>query len=193
MRGGGGSGVAEGWDHLLREVVEACELNVERGAERRRADDAIEAGIAPLDRLQLLDDVLRPAGEEAAGLHRILDCRQFTVPAGRGSRIAAICSSVKARTAQFAEHLHVLLVMRGRLADRLLAARRDVEVVAERQPLAQFELDPAPGLSRLEAEHVPLDRSALGRAAADHAADTVFRHKVEGALGAALDADPRLR
>jgi hypothetical protein len=40
---------------------------------------------------------------------------------------------------------------------------------------------------------VPLDRSALGRAAADHAADTVFRHKVEGALGAALDADPRLR
>ena len=83
--------------------------------------------------------------------------------------------------------------MRGRLADRLLAARREVEVVAERQPLAPFEVDATAGVRHLETEHVPLDRSALGRAAADHAADTVFRHKVEGALGAALDADPRLR
>jgi hypothetical protein len=30
--------------------------------------------------------------------------------------------------------------MRRRLADRLLTARRDVELVAERQPLAEFEL-----------------------------------------------------
>ena len=82
--------------------------------------------------------------------------------------------------------------MRGGLADRLLAARRDVEPVAERQPLAEFELDAAPGVSRLEAEHVPLDCAAFARAAADDAADTVFRHELEGALGAALDADPRL-
>jgi hypothetical protein len=66
----------------------------------------------------------------------------------------------------------------------------DVELVAERQPLAEFELDAAPGVGRLEAEHVPLDRAALGRAAADHAADTVFRHELEGALGAALDRLP---
>jgi len=33
----------------------------------------------------------------------------------------------------------------------------------------------------------------LGRAAADHTTDAVFGHEVEGALGAALDADPRLR
>ena len=60
---------------------------------------AAEAGIALLDRLQLLDDVLRPAGEEAAGLHRILDPRQFHGPRQpRGSRIAAICSPVNART-----------------------------------------------------------------------------------------------
>ena len=33
---------------------------------------------------------------------------------------------------------------------------------------------------------MPLDRTALGRAATDHAVDAVFRHEVEGALGAAL-------
>jgi hypothetical protein len=32
-----------------------------------------------------------------------------------------------------------------------------VELVAERQPLAQFELDAPSRVSRLEAEHVPLD------------------------------------
>jgi len=40
---------------------------------------------------------------------------------------------------------------------------------------------------------VPFDCAAFGRPAADHAADTVFRHEVEGTLGAALGADPRLR
>jgi hypothetical protein len=72
LRRGGGPGVAEGWDHLLGEPVEVFELNVER----RGANDAVEAGIALLDRLQLLDNVLRPAGQEAAGLRRILDRRQ---------------------------------------------------------------------------------------------------------------------
>ena len=191
LRRGGGPGVAEGGDHLLREAVEVCELDVERGAERRRANDAVEAGIALLDRLQLLDDVLRPAGEEAAGLHRILDRRQFHGAgepgvAHRRDLLVGQCP----HEAQFAEHFHVLFVMRRGLADRLLAARRDVELVAERQPLAEFELDAAPGVSRLEAEHVPLDRAAFGRAAADHAADAVFRHELEGALGAALDRLP---
>ena len=40
---GGGSRVAEGGDHLLREAVEVFELNVERGAEWCRADDAVAA------------------------------------------------------------------------------------------------------------------------------------------------------
>ena len=53
MRGGGGPGVAEGRDDLLREAVEVGELDVERGAERGGANDAVEAGIAFLDRLQL--------------------------------------------------------------------------------------------------------------------------------------------
>ena len=47
---GGGSGVAEGRDHLLGETVEVGELDVERGAERGCADDAVEAGVALLDR-----------------------------------------------------------------------------------------------------------------------------------------------
>jgi hypothetical protein len=51
----------EGGDHLLRKPVEVFELNIERGAERRLTNDPIEAGIALLDRLQLLDDVLPPA------------------------------------------------------------------------------------------------------------------------------------
>jgi hypothetical protein len=80
--------------------------------------------------------------------------------------------------------------MRGGLADRLLAGGRDVELVAERQPLAEFELDAAPGVGGLEANHVPLDGTAFGRAAADHAADAVSRHEFEGALGAALDRLP---
>ena len=40
--------------------------------------------------------------------------------------------------AQFAEHLHVLFIMRDGLADRLFAGGSDVELVAERQPLAEL-------------------------------------------------------
>jgi hypothetical protein len=68
-----GPGVAEGRDRLLREAVEVFELNLEWGAERRRANDAVEAAVALLARLQLLDDVLRSGGQEAAGLHGIFD------------------------------------------------------------------------------------------------------------------------
>jgi hypothetical protein len=105
-------------------------MDVERGAQGRRADDAVEAGVALLDRLQLLDDVLRPAGEEAADLHRILDRRQFYGP--RQPRVAHrrdLFVGQGPHEAQFAEHFHVLFVMRGGLADRLLAGGRDVELV----------------------------------------------------------------
>jgi len=77
LRRGGAPGVAEGGDHLLREAVEVVEPDVERRAEWSYANDAVEAGIALLDRLQRLDDVLRPAGEEAAGIHGILGRRRF--------------------------------------------------------------------------------------------------------------------
>ena len=77
--------------------------------------------------------------------------------------------------------------MRGGLADRLLAARGDVELVTERQPLAQFEPYPAQRIGGLEAEHVPLDRAAFGRPAADHAADAVFRHEISSAAPLAID------
>jgi hypothetical protein len=52
-----------------------------------------------------------------------------------------------------------------------------METVAERRRLVLFELDTAPGVSRLEADHVALDGTALGRAAANHAADAVFAKK----------------
>jgi len=44
MRRGGGPGVAEGRDDLVREAVEVGALDVERGAERGGANDAVEAG-----------------------------------------------------------------------------------------------------------------------------------------------------
>ena len=62
LRGGGGAGVAECRDYFLGEAVEVCELDVERGG----ANDAVEAGIALLDRLQGLDDVVRPARKPPA-------------------------------------------------------------------------------------------------------------------------------
>jgi hypothetical protein len=39
-----------------------------------------------------------------------------------------------------------------------------VELIAEREPLAQFELDAAALIGRLETEHVPLDRTAAALA-----------------------------
>jgi hypothetical protein len=83
----------------------------------------------------------RPA-QETAGLYRILDRRQFD---GAGeARVAhrrdLLVGQCPHQT-QFAEHCHVLFVMRGGLAHRLLAGGRDVKLVAERQPLTQFEAD----------------------------------------------------
>ena len=65
-----------------------------------------------------------------------------------------------------------------------------MELVAERQPFAEFELDAAPGVGCLKADHVPLDSAALGRAATNDAAYAVLRHKIEGAFRTALDRLP---
>jgi len=40
-------------------------------------------------------------------------------------------------------------------------SQRDAELVAERQPIAEFEFDAAPRISRLENEHVPVDGAAV--------------------------------
>ena len=111
----GGLAGAESGHDLLREAVEVFELDIERGAERGRANDPVNARIALLDGLELLDDVLRPAGEEAARLHRVLDRRQFD---GADHRRVAhrldLLVGQRSHQAQFAEHLHVLFVMRRR-------------------------------------------------------------------------------
>src|SRR5262249_6233840 len=65
----------------------------------------------------LLDDVGGGAGEEAAGLHRVLDAPQFRRGAEpwiahRGDLLVG----QRPHEAQLAEHLHVLLVVFGRLA-----------------------------------------------------------------------------
>jgi hypothetical protein len=55
----------------------------------------------------------------------------------------------------------------------------------QRQPPAEFEADAAVGIGSLAPGLVRFDGTAPGRAAADHAADTVLRHGTEGARGAA--------
>src|SRR5579884_3675474 len=85
----------------------------------------------------------------------------LTVPIRAGLHRLDLLVGQRAYEAQLAEHLHVLFVMRRGLADRLLPARRDVELVAERQTLAEFEVDAAPLVGGLEADHVALDGAAL--------------------------------
>src|SRR5438132_6162977 len=65
-----------------------------------------------------------------------------------------------------------------------------MELEAERETLAELELDAAARVGGLEPGHVPLHRAALGRAAADDAAYAVLRHEIEGAVRAALDRLP---
>src|SRR6516162_138585 len=72
----------------------------------------------------------------------------------------------------------------------VVAALRDVKLEAQRKPPAELELDAAARIGSLEADHVPLDGAAPGRAAADDAADAVLGHEVEGPLRAALDRLP---
>src|SRR5580700_6963793 len=49
LRGGGHLVALEGRDDLFGEAVEVFELDIERGAERGRADHPVEAGKARLD------------------------------------------------------------------------------------------------------------------------------------------------
>jgi hypothetical protein len=78
LRRGGGSGVAEHGGHVRREAVELFEPSVERGGERRGENEVIADGIALLDRVRLLDHVLRTDGQETAEPQRILDRRKFS-------------------------------------------------------------------------------------------------------------------
>src|SRR5262249_10223132 len=55
----------------------------------------------------------------------------------------------------------------GGLAHAVFAAPRDVKLEAQRKPLAELKLDAAARIGGPEADHVPLDGAALGRAAAD--------------------------
>ena len=59
---------AERRHYRFREPVQVFQRHGERGAEGHAAHHAIDAGIALLHRLQPLDDVIRRAGQEAAGL-----------------------------------------------------------------------------------------------------------------------------
>jgi hypothetical protein len=107
---GGDLGAAESRDYLLREGVEVFELNVEGGAERRCADDQVEAGIALLDRSQLIDDVPL-AGQEAARLHRIFNPSLFEMRRGLAQGLLAArrgVADVNRHKVEAAAELYVL-------------------------------------------------------------------------------------
>ena len=71
-------------------AVEVWELHVERCAKRCRVNNAVETGMALRNRLQRRHDVLGPPGEKAAGLYRVLDRRDLTLPMSSGSFVNSI-------------------------------------------------------------------------------------------------------
>src|SRR5215831_16870527 len=112
-------------------------------------------------------------GPQRRGAHHPVDAR---IALFNGLQLL---DDVGGRTGQEAAGLH-----------RVFDALRDVKLEAQRKPLAELELDAAARIGGPEADHVPLDGAALGRAAADDAADAVLGHEVEGPLRAALDRLP---
>src|SRR5262249_11580401 len=85
--------------NLFREPIELLQGNLLRHADREAYRDAIEPWVFLLERLDVLDRVIRITAQEAAGLDRIRDARgSLAVGARLGSRMISICSSVIART-----------------------------------------------------------------------------------------------
>ena len=78
---------------------------------------------------QFVDDLPRRAGQEAAGLHRVLDPRQLGVRHQLGvAHRGDLLLGDGAHEPQLAEHLHVLLVVVRRRVHRRGAALGDEEV-----------------------------------------------------------------
>src|SRR5215471_17756494 len=63
--------------NLFREPIELLQGNFLRHADREAYRDAIEPWVFLLERLEVLDQVIRITAQEAAGLDRILDARQL--------------------------------------------------------------------------------------------------------------------
>src|SRR5215472_9558957 len=187
----GDLGSLERRHNLGAEPFQLLQTYGSRHTDRQAHRHAVETGIAPFEALQVLDHLLRRAAQEAAVGDRVLDPGQF-----RRLSACAIAHDLDllvgqgTHETQLAEHLHVFFVKFGSLADPLLAVLGKIEMESEAQPLAHFEVDAAPLMRLLPAQHDAVHRAALGRPAADEAPDSVLCHKVHGSRGAALNGLP---
>src|SRR5919201_1981719 len=91
---------------------------------------------------------------------------------------------------QWSEHLHVLFVVLGRLAHALLTTVGDIEVEAETETFAQFQLLPYAGVCLLPHQDYPVHGPTFGGTTAYHAFDAMPGHKIHGPLRAALNGLP---
>jgi hypothetical protein len=118
--------------NLFGEPIELLQGNLLRHPDREAYRDAVEPGVFPLERLDVLDQVVGIAAQEAAGPDRILDARQLG-----GRRAPGIAHDLyllladRTHQTQLAEHLHVFFVILRRFLHPLLAAIGHVEVEAE--------------------------------------------------------------
>ena len=99
---------------LFGEPLELFKHHGLGGADGLADLDALEAGVAFLDALELLDDALGRAGEDAAVFDGILDGGQTGVGSDfRVADVADLLLGEAAGEAQGAEHLEVFLVVPG--------------------------------------------------------------------------------
>src|SRR3984893_3015538 len=183
----------EGRHDLAGDPFELFQAHLFRDADRQTYRDPIEAWIAPFERLQMFDDLLRRAAQHAAIGDGVLDPQQL----GGGGALGIahdldLLVGERAHQPQLAEHLHILFVIFRGFANPLLAVFGEIKVKAEAEPLAHFEVLTLPGVRLLPAEDDLVHGPAFGRAAAAQTPDAVFRHEVEGACRAALNRLPAL-
>src|SRR5436190_21374127 len=153
--------------------------------------DVLHAGVAGLQLLEMLDQLLGRAGEPGAELHIVVERWHAGLfpPATLGGRGHLRRGDARHKT-QRREHFYVLFEVGRQLADRLLATVGDVKEDADSEVLAELEVLARPrggvaiGLDR------PLGHG--GGAAADRSLDPMTHHEVEPARAGAHDRLPAL-
>src|SRR5262249_10456385 len=179
--------------NLFREPIELLQGNLLWHADREAYRDAVERRVFLLERLEVLDQVIRITAQEAAGLDRFLDARQLG-----GRRTLGITHDLyllfgdRTHQTQLSKHLHVFFVILRPFLHPLLAAVGHVKLYTEASSLTELDRFSERGMRRLPVESALTHRPTRGRATAYHALDTVLGHELERAHRAALDRLPAL-
>src|SRR5262249_3445179 len=173
---------------------DALELLQHDGAWRADAGgevDVLHAGVARLEPLQVLNQLLGRAGEPGAKLHVVVERRHTRLrPAATSGGGGHLVWRDAGHEAKRREHLDVLLVIRRELADGRLPAVGEVEENANRQVLAELEV--LAGTCGRVVIGLNGSLGHGGRATADGALDAVPDHEVEPARAGAHHGLPAL-